>query len=151
MKILRRAQRLHQDTVLSATSFTAQFMTTCIGFAGMLLLGIWMCFVSLRATPKPGEVRLSSDVAWLSAAGDGQVSIGFGSVRVNVEAFNKKREKDIAEASRKLLLLAISLKADLERSPGSEASPEAMRKAKEIEKLAHDVKESMKLNIIGPQ
>jgi len=26
-----------------------------------------------------------------------------------------------------------------------------MRKAKEIEKLAHDVKETMKLNILGPQ
>ena len=88
---------------------------------------------------------------WLSGAGDGQVSIGFGAVKVNVEAYNKKREKDIAEASRKLLSLAISLKADLERNPGSGASPEAMRKAKEIEKLAHDVKETMKLNILGPQ
>jgi hypothetical protein len=151
MTILLRAQRVHQDKVLSPISFTAHFMTTCIGFAGMLLLGIWMCFVSSRATPKPDEARLSSEVAWLSGAGDGQVSIGFGAVKVNVEAYNKKREKDIAEASRKLLSLAISLKADLERNPGSGASPEAMRKAKEIEKLAHDVKETMKLNILGPQ
>jgi hypothetical protein len=151
MTILLRAQRVHQDKVLSPISFTAHFMTTCIGFAGMLLLGIWMCSISLKARPKPVEVRLSSDVAWLSDAGDGQVSIGYGAVKVNVEAYNKKREKDIAEASRKLLSLAISLKADLERNPGSGASPEAMRKAKEIEKLAHDVKETMKLNILGPQ
>ena len=71
-------------------------------------------------------------------------------IRINQEAYNKLREKDIAEASRKLLSLAIDLRSELQRTPGA-LSPAALMKAKQIEKLAHEVKEKMKLNPpIGP-
>ncbi|WP_162601210.1 hypothetical protein [Occallatibacter savannae] len=85
------------------------------------------------------------------AAEDGQIVSAVGDVRINIEAYNKKREKDIAEASGKLLTLAIALRAELERDPSAEGSPNTVRKANEIQKLAHDVKEMMKINMVGPR
>lgn len=84
------------------------------------------------------------------AEGGGQELVTDGVLRISVEAYNKKRERDIAEASQKLLSLAISLKAELERNLNAELSPDAIRKAKAIEKLAHEVKDSMRINLVGP-
>jgi hypothetical protein len=131
--------------------FVARLVTTCLVFACMLWLGISVYSVVSNATETGVAVDISPgvDVAWTSGAIDGQIAVALGNVPVNVEAYNKKREKDIADASRKLLSLAISLKSDLEHDSGSGLSPDAIRKAKEIEKLAHDVKETMRINIIA--
>ena len=91
------------------------------------------------------------DLEWSSTSEMGQIAIGLGDVKLNIEAYNKKREKDIADDSRKLLSLAIALNADLERSSGSALSSDAINKAKQIEKLAHDVKENMRINLVNPQ
>jgi hypothetical protein len=69
-------------------------------------------------------------------------------VKINIEAFNKKRERDIAEDSRKLVSLAIELKSEVNSE--SELTPETVHKVKEIEKLAHKVKETMTINMAGP-
>jgi hypothetical protein len=109
--------------------------------------------VNARAVPTPMSVDLSPgvDLARCSGAMNGQIAIGLGDVRINVEAYNRKREKDIADASRELLSLAISLKSELDHNPGSELSPDAIKKAKQIERLAHDVKQTMMINVVGPQ
>ena len=65
--------------------------------------------------------------------------------RINVDGFNRQREKDIANDSRKLLSLAIALKAELDNSPDARLSPDAAGKARKIEKLAHDVKRKMQM------
>ena len=91
------------------------------------------------------------DLEWSSTSEMGQIAIGLRDVKLNIEAYNKKREKDIADDSRKLLSLAIALNADLERSSGSALSSDTINKAKQIEKLAHDVKENMRINLVNPQ
>jgi hypothetical protein len=145
-----RVDRSHSS---SLRGFVAQLVTTCLVFACMLWLGVWEYSLTSRATERAAEVDFSpgADLAWSSFGMDGQIAVALGNVTINVEAYNRKREKDIADASRKLLSLAISLKSDLEHAPGSGLSRDAIKKAKEIEKLAHDVKETMRINIIGPQ
>jgi hypothetical protein len=116
----------------------------------MLWLGVEVhCAI---ANARPGQLREKfspgTELAWWYGAAEGQVPGSIGNLKINVEAYNKKREKEIADDSRKLLSLAIALKSDLEQN--SDSGPAAVSKAKQIEKLAHDVKENMKLNILGP-
>lgn len=65
----------------------------------------------------------------------------------NFEAANAERKKQIAEDSTKLLTLAMSLKAEVDKTDKDTLSLNVIRKADEIEKLAHIVKEKMKLTV----
>ena len=145
--------KVHLFDASSPMDLLARAVTTCLVFASMLWLGVSVHSNLSKTTETAAEVDLKPGVGleWTSAAADGQTAVGLGDVTLNIEAYNRKREKDIADASRKLLSLAISLKSDLEDTPGSGLSPDAIKKAKEIEKLAHDVKEMMKVNIIDPE
>ena len=67
--------------------------------------------------------------------------------RMNEErtkAFNDERHKRLEEDASKLLALTTELKADVDKANKDELSLEVMRKASEIEKLAHDVQSRMK-------
>lgn len=61
------------------------------------------------------------------------------------DSANAERKRQLAQASALLLQLAAELEADLEKSGDSVPPPSAVRKAETIEKLAHTVKETMKL------
>jgi hypothetical protein len=63
------------------------------------------------------------------------------------EAANAERKKQIAEDSAKLLKLANDLKAEVDKTTKDTLSLSVIRKAEEIEKLAHSVKEKMKLTV----
>ena len=65
------------------------------------------------------------------------------------EAANAERKKQIADDSAKLLKLATELKAEVDKTTKDELSLGVIRKADEIEKLAHNVKEKMKLTAGG--
>ena len=65
------------------------------------------------------------------------------------EAANAERKKQIAEDSAKLLKLATELKTEVDKTSKDTLSLTVIRKADEIEKLAHGVKEKMKLTIGG--
>lgn len=67
----------------------------------------------------------------------------------NFAAANAERKKQIAEDTVKLLKLAIDLKAEVDKTTKDTLSLNVIRKADEIEKLAHNVKEKMKLTV-GP-
>jgi len=67
----------------------------------------------------------------------------------NLEAANAERKKQIADDSAKLLKLATELKAEVDKTTKDELSLSVIRKAGEIEKLAHNVKEKMKLTAGG--
>jgi hypothetical protein len=67
----------------------------------------------------------------------------------NFEAANAERKKQISAESIKLLKLATDLKAEVDKTNKDTLSLGVIRKADEIEKLAHDVKEKMKLTV-GP-
>ncbi len=57
---------------------------------------------------------------------------------------NTERQKKLVEETAKLLVLANELKAAVDKSDKNTLSLEVVRKADEIEKLAHSVKERMK-------
>ncbi len=67
----------------------------------------------------------------------------------NFEAANAERRKQIAEDSAKLLKLASDLKTEVDKTTKDTLSLNVIRKADEIERLAHGVKEKMKLTV-GP-
>jgi hypothetical protein len=57
---------------------------------------------------------------------------------------NNDRQKQLVDETQKLLSLANELKSEVDKSTKDTLSLEVIRKADEIEKLAHDVKEKMK-------
>jgi hypothetical protein len=56
-----------------------------------------------------------------------------------------ERRRQIADDSARLLKLATDLKAEVDKTTKDTLSLGVIRKADEIERLAHDVKEKMKL------
>lgn len=153
MRYPRQTPHVHQSGVCSSIRHLARLLTTSMVFACML----WLGFSTALASSKDCSIKVMADLSpgvdleWSSTSEMGQIAIGLGDVKLNIEAYNKKREKDIADDSRKLLSLAIALNADLERSSGSALSSDTINKAKQIEKLAHDVKENMRINLVIPQ
>jgi hypothetical protein len=63
------------------------------------------------------------------------------------EAANAERKKQISAESAKLLKLATELKAEVDKTDKDTLSVGVIRKADEIEKLAHSVKEKMQLTM----
>jgi hypothetical protein len=67
----------------------------------------------------------------------------------NFEAINAERKKQIGDDSARLLKLAVDLKTEVDKTTKDTLSISVIRKADAIEKLAHDVKEKMKLSVGG--
>ncbi len=67
----------------------------------------------------------------------------------NFEAANTERKKQIAEDSALLLKLATELKTEVDKTNKDTLSLNVIRKADAIERLAHLVKEKMKLTVGG--
>jgi hypothetical protein len=67
----------------------------------------------------------------------------------NYAAANAERLKQIAEDSTLLLKLATELKAEVDKTTKDMLSVSVIRKADEIERLAHNMKEKMKLTAGG--
>jgi hypothetical protein len=65
----------------------------------------------------------------------------------NVEAANVERKRQIGEDSARLLKLATDLKVEVDKTSKDTLSLGVIRKADEIERLAHSVKEKMKLTM----
>jgi len=62
-------------------------------------------------------------------------------------AMNTARQKEITDDTAKLLALANELKAEMDKSTKDTLSLAVVRKAEQIEKLAHAVREKMKASI----
>ena len=69
--------------------------------------------------------------------------------KANFEAANVERKRQIADDSARLLKLATDLKTEVDKTSKDTLSLGVIRKAEEIEKLAHNVKEKMKLTMSG--
>ena len=65
----------------------------------------------------------------------------------NFEAANTERKKQIAGDSEKLITLAMALKAEMDNTANGALTPDLLHKVEEIEKLAHEVQEKMKLTV----
>ena len=68
---------------------------------------------------------------------------------LNPEALNAERKRQISADSAQLLKLAVELKAEVDKTTKDTLSLDVIRKADQIEKLAHSVKEKMRLEA-GP-
>jgi hypothetical protein len=62
-------------------------------------------------------------------------------------ATDAERKKQLADDTAKLLKLATDLKGEVDKTSKDTLSLNVIRKADEIEKLAHNVKEKMKLTV----
>lgn len=69
--------------------------------------------------------------------------------QVNFDAANAERKKQLSDDSAKLLTLAMALKAEVDKTNKDMLSLNVIRKADEIERLAHNVKDKMKLTMGG--
>jgi hypothetical protein len=69
--------------------------------------------------------------------------------KAKFDVANVERKKQIADDSARLLKLATDLKAEVDKTSKDTLSLGVIRKAEEIEKLAHSVKEKMKLTMGG--
>jgi len=65
----------------------------------------------------------------------------------NFEAVNAERRKVFADESALLLKLATDLKAEVDKTNKDTLSLNVIRRADLVEKLAHDMKEKMKLSV----
>jgi hypothetical protein len=65
----------------------------------------------------------------------------------NVDPASIERKRQITDDSARLLKLASDLKAEVDKTSKDTLSLGVIRKAEEIEKLAHNVKEKMKLTM----
>ena len=64
-----------------------------------------------------------------------------------LKQMNVQRQKEMTADTAKLLALANELKAELDKSSTDELPMDVLRKAEQIEKLAHGVQEKMKSSI----
>lgn len=67
--------------------------------------------------------------------------------RASFEAANAERKRQLDSDSALLLKLAAELKAEIDRTPQDTLSLSVVRKAEEIERLAHNVQTKMKLTV----
>ena len=65
----------------------------------------------------------------------------------NFDAANTERMRQINQESEMLVTMAMALKAEVDNTSSAKLSEGAIRKADTIEKLAHFVKEKMKLTV----
>jgi hypothetical protein len=102
-----------------------------------------------QQTPNPDKPRIGPEVNRVPDAND-QMKMREQQVKQqNFEAANAERKKQLADDSARLLTLAMSLKAEVDKTSKDTLSINVIRKADEIEKLAHNVKEKMKLTVGG--
>jgi hypothetical protein len=76
-----------------------------------------------------------------------QVQLDKEAQEKNRAALNAERRKHIADESAALLQLVTELKAEVDKTDKDTLSLNVIRKAETIEKLAHAVKENMKIAI----
>lgn len=87
------------------------------------------------AAPTPGNVTAEPKAQPESAA---------KSVSQKAEAADSARKKQISEESSQLLAMALSLKAEVDKTSKDTLSLKVIRKADEIERMAKTVKEKIK-------
>ena len=124
----------------------------CFLLAGVLLL---LSGATLRATaqnPQPPngstpQQNPGPGRAWTTGAQDAIPVVLPAAPDAN--AANTERKKQIADDSARLLKLATDLKAEVDKTNKDTLSLSVIHKADEIEKLAHNVKEKMKLTVGG--
>jgi len=113
--------------------------------AGMLTLA---CFAQMNQPPSHAPKPLIMPEANPMPDKNDQMKMQERNAqRRNFDAANAERLKEMMKATEMLETMAMSLKAEIDDARSDSLSPNALRKADTIEKLARIVKERMKLNV----
>jgi hypothetical protein len=117
----------------------------------MACLGLLLALPASRVlqSQNPGQPIPSPEASRFPDANDQMSMHEQQNKKANVAAANLERKKQIADDSAKLVKLATDLKAEVDKTSKDTLSVGVIRKAEEIEKLAHNVKEKMKLTMGG--
>lgn len=100
------------------------------------------------SNPQPHPTTVISPVANpLPDANDRMEMQEQGIKRASYEAANAERKRQLDTDSALLLKLAAELKAEVDKTPQDTLSLSVVRKAEEIERLAHNVQLKMKLTV----
>jgi hypothetical protein len=92
----------------------------------------------MPSAPRPGATPMDDISGMVDASNRARMKEN------SVKAQNDSRHKRLEDDAGKLLALTTELKSDVDKSNKDELSLQVMRKAAEIEKLAHDVQSQMK-------
>lgn len=109
--------------------------------AALMLAGVTAGQEPMAPNQRP---HMMSDPSQIAIADDGLIPHEEPMKQKTVNALNEARRKELAADSAKILALAEELKADMDKTSKDMLSLSVIRKADEIEKLAHNVKEKMK-------
>lgn len=125
----------------------------------VLITTIAVVATGLAATSNPNSqpqgqqaqshALVNSSVNRVPDANDQMAMRGQESKAVAPGDANTERKRQIADDSAKLLKLAGDLKAEVDKSSQDTLSVRVIRKADEIEKLAHSVRDKMKVTMGG--
>lgn len=111
-------------------------------------LSLWLlslCSTALSQSRPPasrGDATLAPQLPATTPVDDSEVHDRM--VRDMAKKANQERAAAIKAETEKLLKLAVELKASVDKSNANLLSLDVIRKADEIEKLAHSVKDKMK-------
>ncbi|HEX7728773.1 MAG TPA: hypothetical protein VF392_07035 [Terracidiphilus sp.] len=104
-----------------------------------------------QQNPQPNVERHSILDPVLTASPDANAQMRMRQAQAkkqDFEAANAERKKQLTDDSAHLLALATELKAEVDKTNKDTLSLNVIRKASEIERLAHDVREKMRL-VVG--
>lgn len=121
-------------------------------FACLLVLAVLAGAAQLGAQSPPGNPNKSIILPEANRSPDANDLMRMREQQAkqqNYEAANVERKKQLAEDSARLLKLATDLKAEVDKTTKDMLSLAVIRKADEIERLAHNMKEKMKLTVGG--
>src|SRR5579859_7712987 len=79
---------------------TTTLAISCAGWSGMTMFLASSNVVFVHASD---QLILPAEMAWTGRGLEGQIVVENAPLKINVEAYNRKREKDIADDSKKLL------------------------------------------------
>ncbi len=128
---------------IQGTASKGRWVRACAGLAFLV------AFTCVAQDFRPEKANVTTPVNALPDANAQMESHEKSSKQQKYEAANAERKKQIADDSTKLLTMAMALKAEVDKTTKDTLSLNVIRKAEEIEKLAHSVKEKMKLSV-GP-
>ena len=110
----------------------------------LAILFLWCGFASAQTAPRSGSLRNPSADPQFGQRRNGTTPIEKEMERERTKQQAKERQATIKRDTDKLLALATELKEYVDKTNENLLSVDVMRKAEEIEKLAHHVKEKMK-------
>jgi hypothetical protein len=136
------------DVYGAASAGKGRKLTWAAGFAGLITFAALATTYQLSSqTPNQNKPILLPEANRPPDANAQMTMRDQQAKKQNFEAANLERKRQITDDSARLLKLANDLKAEVDKTSKDTLSIGVIRKADEIERLAHNVKEKMKLTI----